>query len=116
MDEEGVSDPSRRTTSMASSDERTARAVMRLSPPDNVAVALRPLKSGETVTLDGVALTVSRNIAVGHKLAARAIAKGEIIVKYSCPIGTAICRIAPGEYVHTHNVESNYLPTHTLPQ
>jgi len=53
---------------------------------------------------------------VGHKLAARAIAKGEIIVKYSCPIGTAICRIAPGEYVHTHNVESNYLPTHTLPQ
>ena len=98
---------------MASSDER---AVMRLSSADNIAVALRPLKSGESVTLDGVALTVSRNIAVGHKLAARAIAKGEIILKYSCPIGTAICRIAPGEYVHTHNVESNYLPTHTLPQ
>jgi len=52
---------------------------MRLSPPDNVAVALRPLKSGESVLLDGVALTVSRNIAVGHKLAARAIAKGEIL-------------------------------------
>ena len=101
---------------MASSDERTARAVMRLSPPDNVAVALRPLKSGETVTLDGVALNVSRNIAVGHKLAARAIAKGEIIVKYSCPIGTATRTIAPGEYVHTHNVESNYLPTYTLPE
>ena len=100
---------------MASSDERTARAVMRLSPPDNVAVALRPLKSGETVTLDGVALNVSRNIAVGHKLAARAIAKGEIIVKYSCPIGTAICTIAPGEYVHTHNVEINYMPTYMLP-
>jgi len=89
---------------------------MRLSPADNIAVALRPLKSGESVALDGVALTVSRNIAVGHKLAARAIAKGEIIVKYSCPIGTAICRIAPGEYVHTHNVESNYLPTYTLPK
>ena len=62
---------------------------MRLSPPDNVAVALRPLKSGESVLLDGVALTISRNIAVGHKLAAQAIAKGEIILKYSCPIGTA---------------------------
>lgn len=88
---------------------------MRLSPPDNVAVALRPLKAGETVMLDGVALTISRDIAVGHKLAARAIAKGETILKYACPIGTAICRIAPGEYVHTHNVESGYLPTHPSP-
>ena len=88
---------------------------MKLSPPDNVAVALRPLKAGEVVTLDGVALTVSRNIAVGHKLAAQAIAKGEIIVKYSCPIGTATTAIKPGEYVHTHNVASNYLPTYTLP-
>ena len=96
---------------MASSDKRDARAVMRLSPPDNVAVALRQLKAGETVVLDGVALKVRRNIAVGHKLAARAIGKGEIIVKYSCPIGTATCRIAAGDYVHTHNVESNYLPT-----
>ena len=66
--------------------------------------------------LDGVAITIGRNIAVGHKLAARAIEKGEIILKYSCPIGTATCRIAAGEYVHTHNVESNYLPTYTLPE
>ena len=89
---------------------------MRLSPPDNVAVALRPLKAGESVLLDGIALTIGRNIAVGHKLAARAIAKGEIILKYSCPIGTAVAPIAAGDYVHTHNVESNYLPTYTLPK
>ena len=91
-----------------------ARAVMRLSPPDNVAVALRPLKSGESVLLDGVALTVSRNIAVGHKLAARSIAKGEISSS-NCPIGTATQAIAAGEYVNTHNVECNYLATYTLP-
>ena len=89
---------------------------MRLSPPDNVAVALRPLKAGESVMLDGVAIRIGSNISVGHKLAARAIEKGEIILKYSCPIGTAIGNIAPGEYVHTHNVESNYLPTFTLPK
>ena len=100
---------------MAGPDERTPRAVMRLSPRDNIAVALPALKSGESVLLDGVALTISRNIAVGHKLAAQAIAKGEIILKYSCPIGKAICAIAPGEYVHTHNVESSYLPTSALP-
>jgi altronate hydrolase len=105
---------------MANSDpvegKATARAVMRLSPKDNVAVALRPLKSGETVVLEGVAITIRRHIAVGHKFAAQAIEKGEIILKYNCPIGTAISRIAPGEYVHTHNVESNYLPTYQLPK
>lgn len=104
---------------MASSDKAgdgvAARAVMRLSPRDNVAVALRALKSGETVMLDGVEITIRRHIAVGHKFAAQAIEKGEIILKYNCPIGTAISRIAPGEYVHTHNVESNYLPTYQLP-
>lgn len=89
---------------------------MRLSPPDNVVVALRQLKAGETVTLDGVPLTIGNNVAVGHKLAARPIAKGEIIVKYGCPIGTATAPIAPGEPVHTHNVESSYLPTYTLPK
>ena len=109
---------------MASSDQdrgnassnATPRAVMRLSPRDNVAVALRALKSGETVMLDGVPITIRGSIAVGHKLAAQAIGKGEIILKYSCPIGTATSPIAPGEYVHTHNVESNYLPTYQLPK
>jgi altronate hydrolase len=99
---------------MANSDRGAARAVMRMSPPDNVGVALRSLKAGETVTLDGAAITIARNIAVGHKFAARAIAKGEIVVKYGCPIGTAIVTIAAGEYLHAHNVESNYLPTQAL--
>ena len=100
---------------MASSEERKRervdrpeRAVMRLSPPDNVAVALRPLKAGETVTLDGVALTVNRNIPVGQKLAARAIEKGELILKYSCPIGIATVAIKAGEYLHAGNVETRY--------
>jgi altronate hydrolase len=87
---------------------------MRLSPPDNVAVALRPLKAGETVMLDGAALTVNRNIPVGQKLAARAIEKGEIVVKYGCPIGIATVAIKPGEYLHPGNVETRYLPTQTV--
>ena len=98
---------------MASSEEteradRHESAVMRLSPPDNVAVALRPLKAGETVMLDSVELTVRRSIPVGHKLAARAIEKGETIVKYSCPIGIATVAIKPGDYLYPGNVEARY--------
>ena len=89
--------------------------LMKLAPQDNVAVALRPLRAGETVTLDGTALTVDRDIAVGHKVAACDIVAGSTITKYNCPIGLATQPIPGGHYVHTHNVKSGYLPTYTLP-
>jgi len=98
---------------MENSDPRAA--VLKLSPPDNVAVALRPLRAGDSIVLDGIALIVDRDIAVGHKVAARPIAAGETILKYNCPIGIATQSIPPGAYVHTHNVKSGYLPTYTLP-
>jgi altronate dehydratase small subunit len=88
---------------------------MKLAPQDNVAVALRPLAAGETVRIDGAAIRIERDIAVGHKVATCAIATGERIVKYNCPIGRATRAIAAGEYVHTHNAASDYLPTYTLP-
>jgi len=90
-------------------------AAIRLAPQDNVAVALRPLARGESIAIDGVRCVIDRDIAVGHKVAARSIATGDTIVKYNCPIGVATQAIAPGAYVHTHNVKSGYLPTYTLP-
>jgi len=95
---------------MASSSD-----AMLLAPHDNVAIALRTLRAGERVLVDGVAVTIQRDVALGHKFAPRALAAGETIVKYQCPIGRATRAIAAGEYVHTHNVESAYLPTYTLP-
>ena len=88
---------------------------MKLAPQDNVAVALRPLRAGETVTVGGVTITVERDVAVGHKIAPVDIPAGATITKYNCPIGIATQAIAAGEYVHTHNVKSGYLPTYTLP-
>ena len=88
---------------------------MKLAPQDNVAVALRTLRAGEAVTVDGVSMTVDRDVAVGHKIAACHIAKGATILKYNCPIGIATEPIPAGHYVHTHNVKSGYLPTYTLP-
>lgn len=79
-------------------------AAMKLAPEDNVAVATRPLQSGEAVVLDGIALTVDRDIAVGQKLAARAIAAGEAILKYNASIGVASHAIAAGAAVDAHNV------------
>jgi flagella basal body P-ring formation protein FlgA len=90
-------------------------AIMRLSPRDNIAVALRPLKAGESVMLDGVALTIERNTGVGQKIAAQPIEVGDIILKYSCPIGTATRALSPGQRIDKANVETNYLPTYPRP-
>jgi altronate hydrolase len=89
--------------------------LLRLAPDDPVAVALRPLRAGERVTIDGLTLVVERDTAVGHKIAVRDIAAGETILKYRCPIGHATRDIAAGDCVHTHNLASDVLPTLTPP-
>ena len=44
-------------------------------------------------------------IAAGNKIAARAIRQGEPILKYNVVIGFASADIAPGMFVHSHNME-----------
>ena len=85
-----------------------ARA-LQLAPGDNVAVALAELPAGTSVEVAGVSVRLAQAVKVGHKFALRAIAPGERILKYSCPIGSATRAIEAGEHVHTHNVRSDYL-------
>jgi L-fuconolactonase len=84
--------------------------LLRLAPADNVLVATVALASGTAV--GGVRIVT--DVPLGHKVAARAIAPGERILKWGAPIGSATAAIAPGEHVHLHNMTSDYLPTYTL--
>jgi altronate hydrolase len=77
-----------------------------ISAQDNVATALEPLDRGMTITAGTVTVAVVDPIPRGHKIALRAIARGDAVVKYGSPIGTASSDIAPGAHVHTHNVVS----------
>ena len=77
-----------------------------MSPADNVATALRDLAPGEVVELDDVTVSVAVRVPFGHKLALRQIGANEPVIKYGEAIGLAASAIAPGEHVHTHNVES----------
>jgi len=82
---------------MTSSEAETVR----LDPADNVVTAVRPLAAG--VAVEGAA--TRSLIPRGHKIAIRAIAEGEPVLKYAQVIGYAAAGIAPGEHVHTHNLE-----------
>jgi len=84
----------------------TPHALIQLHARDNVAVARVALDANAAVALaDGTTLTVRAAIAAGHKIALRPLARGDVVLKYGQPIGTASTAIAGGEHVHVHNVE-----------
>jgi altronate dehydratase len=81
-------------------------AVLVISERDNVATALEALERGRTIPLNTHTLLVVEAIPRGHKIALRAIAAGDAVVKYGSPIGRASADIAAGSHVHTHNLAS----------
>jgi altronate dehydratase small subunit len=85
-----------------------------LAPGDNIAIATSELPAGTRRDIAGHGVELKSAVEVGHKFAVRAIRSGERIVKYGAPIGRATRDIEAGEYVHTHNMTSDYLPTYTL--
>ena len=79
-------------------------AVIRIHPADDVVIARRQLLGGTRVDSEGV--TVAGLVPPGHKIAVRAIAAGAPVRRYNQIIGIATqVDIAPGQHVHTHNLE-----------
>ncbi|HEY1230083.1 MAG TPA: UxaA family hydrolase, partial [Ramlibacter sp.] len=76
--------------------------LIRLHPADNVLVAKVPLALGDALPELGARLR--GQVPAGHKVAARAIAKGEPVRKYNAVIGVAARDIEPGDYLHSHNL------------
>jgi altronate hydrolase len=100
-------------------------AAIRLHDSDNVVIARTDLAIGTKLEREG--LTCRSQVSAGHKVAARAIRKGEPILKYNVVIGFAAVDIAPGTFVHSHNMEfrefdrdyahaQDYRPVEFLPE
>jgi arabinonate dehydratase len=81
---------------------RPAGETIRLHGDDNVVIALADLDAGSTV--DGVPVPLPQKVSRGHKIAIRALAEGENVLRYGQIIGQAKSAIAPGEHVHVHNL------------
>ena len=75
--------------------------ILIIQPADDVGVALRALEPGEPVA-PGLACVEA--VPAGHKVALRAVRRGDPVRKYGWPIGRARCDIHPGEHVHVHNL------------
>ncbi|MFO1350089.1 MAG: UxaA family hydrolase [Gammaproteobacteria bacterium] len=97
-------------TTAPASDHR----VLILDSADNIGVATRELAAGTVLNLPHGQVMLAQRIDIGHKFALRDIKASEKIIKYQAPIGSASRVIKAGEYVHTHNMASDYLPTYTF--
>ncbi len=74
---------------------------LRLHASDNVVAAVDSIEQGSATT-EGVAAL--QRVPKGHKMATVAIAKDQPILKFGQIIGFASQDIAPGSWVHEHNV------------
>jgi altronate hydrolase len=75
---------------------------LRLNAADNVLVTLASLPAG---TEAEPGLLAGQAIPKGHKIAAAPISAGAPVLKFGQIIGFAKTPIAPGDWVHEHNVE-----------
>ena len=74
-----------------------------IHPEDNVAVALHPIAAGTQF----MGVSAKTDIPQGHKMALKALAENDQVMKYGFSIGHAIASVEPGEWIHTHNMKTN---------
>ncbi len=79
---------------------------IKVSPVDNVAVALKNILRGQEVQINGIPPVIAReDVPLGHKVALVSILVGQPVVKYGESILLADGDIKPGQWVHTHNTK-----------
>lgn len=77
---------------------------IKVSPSDNVAVAVRQILRGQQVQIPGILPVIAReDVPLGHKVALATIQDGQPIVKYGESILVANGDIQMGQWVHSHN-------------
>lgn len=94
--------------------EGKSRKLLRIHRDDNVLIVVAPIFAGDRDLIDGQEVVFVHNIAIGHKVAARAIGAGEKIYKCGVPIGSAKEAVPAGGHIHLHNLKSDYISTYTL--
>jgi hypothetical protein len=88
-----------------------AVGLIRLAATDNVLIATRDLPPGRSATSSGEVVDLASPVPLGHKVASRFLERGDKVVRYAMAIGSATEPIAAGDWVHTHNVTSDYIQT-----
>src|SRR5262249_39078823 len=80
------------------------REFLCIHPNDNVVVALRDFKSGESMSVGESSVTLLSELPAKHKIATSDILAGDQVTMYGIPVGRATQLIRQGEVLTTQNV------------
>jgi altronate hydrolase len=78
---------------------------LQLQPNDHVAIAKQTIPAGTLLDWQGQVICLAGEVPAGHKFALAVVPAGGEVRRYGYPIGRATHAIAPGDWVHSHNLE-----------
>jgi hypothetical protein len=88
--------------------------VILLHESDNVVVCCRAITAGERISVNGSADFVVRStVDIGHKVARVPLPRLTKVIKYGTSIGSMTESAEAGDWVHLHNMKSDYMSAHT---
>ncbi|TWI85436.1 altronate hydrolase [Lacibacter cauensis] len=79
--------------------------VLKVHPTDNVLVALKDLKQGETINFENESITLTEDIAGKHKIFMQDMQPGEKIIMYGVTVGTIAQPVLKGARMSTDNTK-----------
>ena len=88
----------------------TQRVVLKLHPDDNVLIALRDLRQGETVEVSGHRLALASDVPAKHKFVTETLSPGDTVRMYGVVVGKAASNIEKGVVLTTRNLRHEASP------
>ena len=97
---------------LTSSNRVKHELAVKLSPKDNVLVALSDLQKGETIAYSGSSYTLATDVPAKHKFATDNLDPGSDVIMYGVLVGKATKPIAQGEVLTPRNTHHEAAPYH----
>lgn len=82
---------------------------VRIHPKDNVATLCEDAEKGDVIYFDDLVIELLQGGKLGDKIALLKLQSGDKVIKYNAVIGSCTQSVAIGEWVHKHNLESDYM-------
>ena len=95
---------------LTSSSRVKHELAVKLSPKDNVLVALSDLQKGETIAYSGSSYTLATDVPAKHKFATDNLDPGSDVIMYGVLVGKATKPIAQGEVLTPRNTHHEAAP------
>jgi len=86
-----------------------AKAALKLHPEDNVLIALRDLRKGESVEADGHSFKLTSDVSAKHKFVVKVMAPGDPVFMYGVLVGRATQAIPQGSALNVLNIRHDAL-------